>query len=217
MAVQQQYAKELKQLDQTFQSQNLTQQQSFALQQNYLQSVDNFERQYNQAIMAIQSTEMPAEQKTAAIEYMTQQRDNNVFMITKAFEVMPSWQAEWSKLATGINSAPQGVDVAKGPESHTRLQVYNAIMYAAEDPSYMTDAQFDQWAQAAVKMNLLSQEEYAKLKSSPTTSTGTTSTTSQTTNNTSSSTREPYGFEGQYIENGRLYDPYGRDIGSDPR
>ena len=164
MGVQQQYAKELKSLDQAFQSQNLDKQQSFALQQNYLQSVGNFENQYNQAIMAIQSTEMPPEQKTAAIEYMTAQRDNNVFMITKAFEVMPTWQAEWSKLSHGVDSAPQGVDVTKGPEAHTRLQVYNAIQYAAQDPSYMNDAQFDQWAQAAVNMGLISQNDYNALK-----------------------------------------------------
>jgi hypothetical protein len=164
MDVQQQYSRELKTLDQSFTEQNLDKQQAFTLRQNYLQSVGNYETQYNQAVLAIQGTEMAVEDKTAAIQSMTQQRDNNVFMTTQAFAAMPEWVSEWSQLSTGISNAPKGIDLAKGPTAHSRTQVYDAITYAASDPSYMTDAQFDQWSQAAVSMGLISQAEYDALK-----------------------------------------------------
>lgn len=131
--VQNQYAKELLGLENTYSQQNLDMQQARSLQQNYLQAVANFESQYNQSVMAINASEMNADDKTAAIENITILRDNNIRLTTEAFAVMPQWQSEWSKLTTRLPSSTSPTappkQITENPASWSNAELADMIDY----------------------------------------------------------------------------------------
>lgn len=106
----------------------LAAQQAFNLRQNYITAVNQVTTQYQQAINAINSSNMTPEARDAAIQQATAVRDSNTVYYNNLFNSQPGWQQQW--LTAGVSTT--GIDI-------NTINNMDALANIANDPAQPAD------------------------------------------------------------------------------
>ena len=74
----------------------------------YVDSINTINADYNRAINSVQIQNLPQEDKAAAIETLTQVRNESVAAANRVAQTLPGWQASWAAIPTTGAGATAG-------------------------------------------------------------------------------------------------------------